>query len=244
MRPPWKVGDLARQTGLSVRTLHYYDEIGLLVPSHHTGSGHRLYTARDVARLQQIKSLRQLGFSLEEVGQCLGRADFSPLQVVEMHLERLRRQMALEEALCGRLEAIAAHLRSAEEVSAEEFLNTIEGMTVVEKYYTPEQLEEFKERARQMGEERIRQCEGQWQELIAQARAEMERGTDPASETVRDLARRWSGLVNAFTGGNPEIEKALKQMWTQEQTIHGMDTAEMRKLREYVFGGATPSQGE
>lgn len=63
----WKVGELAEQTGLSVRTLHYYDEIGLLTPSQRTASGHRLYAPGDVIRLQQIKSLRQLGFPLEEI---------------------------------------------------------------------------------------------------------------------------------------------------------------------------------
>lgn len=60
-----KVGELARRTRLTIRTLHHYDEIGLLRPSLYTGSGHRLYTAGDVARLQQVVSLRQLGFSLE-----------------------------------------------------------------------------------------------------------------------------------------------------------------------------------
>src|SRR6476620_1521247 len=58
-----RVGELAKRTGLTVRTLHHYDEIGLLKPSLHTG--YRLYTATDVARLQQVLSLRQLGFSLE-----------------------------------------------------------------------------------------------------------------------------------------------------------------------------------
>ena len=66
-----KVGELARRTGLTVRTLHHYDEIGLLRPSQHMVSGHRLYTAADVARLQRVLSLRQLGFGLEEVRQCL-----------------------------------------------------------------------------------------------------------------------------------------------------------------------------
>src|SRR6516165_4958036 len=87
--PPWKVGELARRTGLSIRTLHYYDEIGLLVPSHHTGSGHRLYTAGDVARLQRVLSLRQLGFALDEVRGCLDRAGFAPREVIRLHLERL-----------------------------------------------------------------------------------------------------------------------------------------------------------
>src|SRR5919107_2876078 len=81
----WKVGELARRTGLSVRTLHHYDEIGLLRPSHRTASGHRLYSAADVVRLQQIKSLRQLGFSLDEVGDCLRDPAFAPRRVLEMH---------------------------------------------------------------------------------------------------------------------------------------------------------------
>ena len=71
----FKVGELARRTGLTIRTLHHYDEIGLLKPTLHTGAGHRLYTAGDVARLQQVRSLRQLGFSLEEIRACLDRPD-------------------------------------------------------------------------------------------------------------------------------------------------------------------------
>ncbi|MEA2488332.1 MAG: hypothetical protein QOH21_124, partial [Acidobacteriota bacterium] len=57
----WKIGELAKRTGVSVRTLHHYDEIGLLTPSHRTESGHRLYGREEVIRLQQIVSLRQVG---------------------------------------------------------------------------------------------------------------------------------------------------------------------------------------
>ena len=49
-----KIGELAKQTGLSIRTLHHYDEIGLLVPSHRTEADHRLYSNEDIIRLQQI----------------------------------------------------------------------------------------------------------------------------------------------------------------------------------------------
>src|SRR5688572_11231614 len=116
-----KVGELARRTGLTIRTLHHYDEIGLLRPSLHTEAGHRLYTARDIARLQQIVSLRQLGFSLEEVGACLNRADFSPLEVIRLHVARLREQIELQKGLCERLEALAAFFHEAGVVSAEAF---------------------------------------------------------------------------------------------------------------------------
>src|SRR3954454_20352220 len=131
-----KVGELARRTGLTVRTLHHYDEIGLLAPSLHTDAGHRLYTAGDIARLQQVLSLRQLGFSLEAVRDCLDRPGFSPMELIRDQIGRLRRQIELQRDLCGRLEAIAAQFRAAEGVSADEFLRAIEVMTMIEKYYT------------------------------------------------------------------------------------------------------------
>src|SRR5438552_18284538 len=106
-----KVGELAKRTGLTIRTLHHYDAIGLLRPSLHTESGHRLYTVADVARLQQVLSLRQLGFTLEQVRDCLARADFSPLEVIRMHVARLREQIELERKLCERLEALDAYFR-------------------------------------------------------------------------------------------------------------------------------------
>jgi DNA-binding transcriptional MerR regulator len=237
----WKVGELARRTGLSVRTLHYYDEIGLLSPSHHSGSGHRLYDADDVARLQRILSLRQLGFALEEIKDCVARGEFAPQRVLELHRARLAEQIALQQRLYRRLEAIQAQLRSAETVSVEEFIQAIEETVMIEKYYTPEQLAEIKARGEALGEEKIRAAENEWQELIAQVRAAMERGDDPAGEPVQRLARHWGELVNAFTGGNPEIAQSLKKMWQQEEKIHGMDTRAMRELWDYLARGkATP----
>src|SRR6516164_4066930 len=116
-----KVGELARRTGLTIRTLHHYDEIGLLRPSLHTESGHRLYTVGDIARLQQVLSLRQLGFSLEEIQGCLSRADFSPLEVIRLHVARLREQIELQRALCERLEGLAACFQGRGEISAADF---------------------------------------------------------------------------------------------------------------------------
>jgi DNA-binding transcriptional MerR regulator len=211
-----KVGELARRTGLTVRALHHYDEIGLLRPSLHTGSGHRLYTAGDVARLQQVLSLRQVGFSLEEVRDCLDRPGFSPLEVIRLHVARLREQIELQRGLCERLEALAAHLSAAGDVSAAEFLETIERMTMIESYYTPEQLDTLKKRAEQVGEDRIKQSHADWAELIALVRAEKEKGTDPADPAVLALARRWMALVNEFTGGDPAFSQAARRVWNEQ----------------------------
>jgi MerR family transcriptional regulator, thiopeptide resistance regulator len=231
---PRKIGDLARQTGVSVRTLHHYDEIGLLTPSLRSASGHRLYTTGDVVRLQQILSLRQLGFSLQEIGQCLDRPEYSPLKLLELHLARLREQMEQQRVLCTRLEALAAKLRSAEEVSAEEFIQVIEGMTMMEKYYTPEQLAALQARKAKLGEEHIREVEAEWPRLMAQVQTAMSQGVDPASPQVQALAKRWMELVREFTGGDPGITQSLKSMYQREPAVHGMDTGPMRALMEYI----------
>ncbi|MCI0465307.1 MAG: MerR family transcriptional regulator [Gemmataceae bacterium] len=240
-----KVGELARRTGLTIRTLHHYDEIGLLKPSLHTESGHRLYTAGDVARLQQVISLRQLGFSLEDVRACLDRPGFSPLEVIRLHVARLREQIALQQGLCERLEALAVHFQSAGEVSADEFLQTIEVMNMIENYYTPEQLEYLRKRREEMGpdsEALIEQGQADWAALLNDLRAEMEKGTDPADPKLQELEKRRQALVNAFTGGDPGIEQSLKRMWTEQgdklATQYGYDP----KLMEYL-GKVAAAQG-
>jgi DNA-binding transcriptional MerR regulator len=228
------VGELAKRSGVSVRTLHHYEAVGLLCPAGRTEAGYRFYTDAEVVRLQQIRSLRQLGLGLEEIGDLLNRRGLSPLRVIELHLAELRRQIAAQERLSARLEGIAAALRAAAEVSVEDVLTTIQEMTRMERYYTPEQLAELQERGRQLGDEGMRQAEADWQRLIDEVRAEMAQGTDPKSDRVRALASRWRELVEAFTGGNPEIGRSLQRMWQQETTIHGFDTSEMRQLGEYV----------
>ncbi len=215
-RETWKVGELARRTGLTVRALHHYDEIGLLRPSLHTESGHRLYTAVDVARLQRILSLRQIGLSLEEVRDCLDRPGFAPIEVLRLHVARLRERIAAEQRLRDRLQGIAASLEAAEEVSADTFIRTIQEMTMIESYYTPEQLDQIKKRGDALGPEAIRQSSEDWAALIAEVKHEMDQGTDPADPRVQDLARRWRTLVEAFTGGDPGITASLGRLWKEQ----------------------------
>lgn len=229
-----KVGDLAKQTGVSVRTLHYYDEIGLLSPSHRTEAGYRLYGREDIIRLQQIVSLRQIGFSLEEIRECLEQRNFSFDRVIQLHTARLREQIELSQKLLNRLEAIAQAVSSMQAVSVEAVIQNIEVMNMLEKYYTPEQLESLRQRQELIGEDRIQQVQAEWQALFEQARAEMAKGTDPASEPVKALACRSIKLIQEFTGGDPEIEQSLNRMWQQEQpevVSRGMvDTSVMEYL--------------
>jgi DNA-binding transcriptional MerR regulator len=241
-----KVGELARRTGLTVRTLHHYDEIGLLKPSLHTGSGHRLYTADDVARLQQVLSLRQLGFSLEEVRACLDRPGFSLLEVICLHVARLREQIEGQRKLCERLEALAGQLRAAGEVSADAFLQTIEVMTMIENYYTPDQLESMRKRreADPEGTEKLaRQGQADWAALMADFQAAMEQGLDPADPKAQALEKRRQALVRVFSGGDAGIEQSLKRLWTEQGDKLCVQFGYDPKVLEYLHKVAEAANG-
>jgi MerR family transcriptional regulator, thiopeptide resistance regulator len=205
-----------------------------------------LYDTDDVTRLQQIVSLRQLGFSLEEIRDCLERPGFSPLEVIRLHVTRLREQIQKEQGLCERLESLAGHLCAAGEASAEEFIQTIERMTMIEKYYTPEQLEYLKKRAEEVGEERMRQAPNDWAVLFADYQAAMEQGIDPADPRAQALARRQQALIAEFTGGNPGIERSLNRLWKEQgdnlggQQGYGV-SADLKEYMEKVLAIAKRS---
>lgn len=204
----FKVGDLSKRTGLSIRTLHYYDEIGLLAPSHRTESGYRVYGKQNIIRLQQIITLKQIGFSLEDVRSCLDNGDRAFAEMVQLHIAKVRKQTELSQQLLQRLESIEQTAAKLDAVPVEEVLQIIQVMDMLENYYSPEQLETLKQRQELLGAEKLQQTQVDWEDLIAQVQAEMEKGTDPASEVVQALVRRRQALIQEFTGGGPETTNA------------------------------------
>jgi len=239
----WKVGELAKQTGMTVRTLHHYDEIGLLSPSHRTAAGHRLYGEADVARLQQVASLRSLGFPLDEIRDVLDQGRLSPLEIVRMHAERMRQQVKEQQRLVERLDALAAGLSEAETVSAEQLIATIEEINMFEKYYTPEQLDYLAQRREQVGEARMQEVQGEWATLHADVQAAMDAGSDPCDPRVQALAAKWKGLIEEFTGGNEGVRQSLNNLYRNEDTVHGLNVAAMRPMMEYIGRAWQCAQG-
>ncbi len=220
----WKIGELARRTGLTVRTLHHYDAIGLLSPAERSGGGHRVYGEADVGRLYRIVSLRSLGFPLDAIAAALDEETFDPRAAVEDHLARLEDQIEQQQRLRVTLQQLL------ERLDTEDFLTTIEELTMHERYYTPEQLEELAQRRKAIGDEAIREVEREWAQIFATLRTEMDAGTDPADPKLRPLAERGRELVAMFTGGDPGITSALKEMWAKEdpETVsHGIVDAEV-----------------
>jgi MerR family transcriptional regulator, thiopeptide resistance regulator len=233
-----RIGEVAAATGLTVRTLHHYDEIGLLRPSERTGAGYRLYSDGDVRRLYRIVAFRRLGLALDEVGALLDAAGADPRPVIRAQLGRLEEEAAARELLRARLERLLTALEGADGAAADLFLEAIEGMTMAERYYTPEQLARLEERRRALGDAGMRQAQEDWAALIAEADALRTSGAAPTDPRARGLADRWAALVAQFTGGDPGIRASLNAMYEtegSERASRGMVSPElMAWMREAV----------
>jgi MerR family transcriptional regulator, thiopeptide resistance regulator len=222
----WRVGEVAQRTGLSVRTLHHYDEIGLLVPSRRASGEQRLYSQSDLARLERILALKSLGLSLEEIGVALNRPDSAPRELLARKLAELRGRITEEQRLVQRLEVLVENLGGREQATLEELVETMETLKMFEKYYTAEQLEQLKQRGAELGPEKIRAVQEEWPRLMAAMRAEMERGSDVSAPEVQVLAQRWSELIRMFTGGDAGIQRSLSNLHRGEpqmQAQTGLD---------------------
>lgn len=234
---PLKIGELASQTGLSIRALHHYDEIGLLRPSARTPAGHRLYDRADVVRLQRIQSLRLMGLSLDEVKRLLDGAATAPRQLIDMQLARIRDEIELHTRLAERLTELGRHLDLAEGASLDDLCRILMEMTKMESYFTPEQLAVLKERRESVGDERAQQVRATWNDIIPRVRNAMEGGVDPTSPEILALARAWKGLVHEFTAGDPAIANAVRTMYEKEGPALQQQLGEVPTPEMFVYMG-------
>src|SRR3954454_8338359 len=155
---PLSVGELASAAGLTVRTLHHWDDIGLLRPAERSAAGHRRYSSEDVERLYRIVALRRLGLSLEDVERVLTVEGPDLRAAVATHLLRVRQELARLRRLEGILDAIV----DLDDPSTDLIIDAIEVMTMSEQYYTPEQLEQLEARRDALGEEGMARAQRDW----------------------------------------------------------------------------------
>jgi DNA-binding transcriptional MerR regulator len=127
-----RVGELASATGLTVRTLHYYEEIGLLTASGRTDAGHRLYADADVERLYRISLLRRLGLPLGEIARALDDPAWSLRAAMATHLRELERRLEAEGRLRGRLAQLIDAMGPSDGPLTNDLLEVLEEMTMLD----------------------------------------------------------------------------------------------------------------
>ena len=238
-KPLYSIGTFARKARVSLRTLRYYDAVGLLSPAQYTEAGYRLYAEADLLTLQHILALKYLGFSLEEIRQCLNR---EPQQLETT----LARQKAMLREKRQQLDAILkaiAHVESllqAGHCEREAIIGVIEAIQMeqtkpwVTKYFNDTQLQKIEELteasytpdARAKLEQRgvwteadQERANEQWAYLASESQKLAAAGADPGGEEAQALARLKSELLFGFTQGDPDVEAGLKQFWDSHNAL-------------------------
>src|SRR5689334_2313491 len=107
----YTVKKLAAMSGVSVRTLHWYDEVGLLKPAYHGANGYRYYEEAQLLKLQQILFYRELGFELKQIKRILSRSDFDKVNALESHRKVLRKNLSRTRKLIETIDKTIGHLK-------------------------------------------------------------------------------------------------------------------------------------
>ncbi len=207
-----KVGQLARHTGLTVRTLHHYDSIGLLSPSARSDAGYRLYSRDDVARLQQIQALRQLGMPLADIGTCLANNRISPLTIIDRQLAALDRQIDEAARMRTQLVRMRQHLRDGETPELASWLTTLEQMTMYDKYFSKDELATLA----LYQDDAVR---NEWRQLVDDVGRQLKADPAPGAPAARQLALRWITMLDRDTGGDPSVMARLNMMHEKEPAL-------------------------
>jgi DNA-binding transcriptional MerR regulator len=210
----WRIGELAEAAGVTVRALRHYDRLGLLVPSTRTSGGHRVYSGADVRRLYRLLALRSLGIRLDDVAPLLDGGDLAA--VARAQLDRVDEDIERLNGLRTRLHRLLELIAADGDAPASHYLDAMEAMTRMDRYYTPEQLVQLEARGRELGPEGMERAQREWAELIDEAKGHMERGTDPADPTVQAIVARWDALIEEFTGGDPGIRAGLQTLYDEQ----------------------------
>jgi DNA-binding transcriptional MerR regulator len=218
----YRVSDFAERAGVTVRTLHHYDRLGLLKPSGRTEAGYRLYGERDFARLQQIVTLKFIGLTLKQIKDLLDRGDLDLKSTLSLQRRLLLEKRLQVEAAIQAIEEAERSLQSGpapDLATLKKIIGVMErqnNMEWAKKYYTEEAQARVAERARTWTPELQAKVEQDWKTLIGEVEAAIAAKVDPSDAKAQSLARRWSDLLRGFTGGDAGIQQGLNNLYADQ----------------------------
>lgn len=219
----YQASEFAKLSGVTVRTLHHYDRLGLLRPSGRTSSGYRLYADRDFARLQQIVTLKFIGFSLKQIEAILGSDSFDLVEALRLQREVLAEKRRQLDAAVHAIEKVEGLFATGDEPEWEDFAKIIEVINMqnnkdwLMSYYSEDARREIEERGKLWTPELQAKTEKDWADLTKEIEEAIAAGEEPAGEEAQSLAARWQALIAGFTGGNAEIASGLQKLWADQQ---------------------------
>ena len=212
-----QVGELAKRAGITVRTLHHYEQTGLLLPSARSAAGYRLYNLADVQRLHMIQTLAKAGLELAEIRDFLEQASLSLTELLDAQITLLDKQLRSIHTLRDRLVELRTGLLDDAAPDLESWLQTLELMNMYDRWFSKEELQQLPFAVEKEALADI------WSGLVTEVKHLLEQNVSVTDARATDLASRWMERLEQDTAGKPEFLTRLNEMHSvepqmQEQT--------------------------
>lgn len=215
----YTVKKLAELAGVSVRTMHYYDQVGLLKPEYRTANGYRHYGEGALVRLQQIMFFRELDFSILEIKEIMNRPDFNVLEALENHRGLLKKRRKRLDELLATVDRTVKKLKGEIDMSIKEYYKGFSDAQI-EKYrrevkerWGEETLKNSEARVMAMGKEKFAALQREGGAIFQAIAANMDKGYDHPE--VQAEVKKWRAWLENFHHYSDEAVLGLACAYTE-----------------------------
>lgn len=228
----YTVKKLSELSGVTVRTLHFYEEAGLLKPAYYGSNGYRYYEEKELLQLQQILFFKELGFTLKQIQKVVGRSDFNQLAALHSHRKALSNEWEKIGQLLKTIDKTINHLKGEGKMKDQEIFDGF-CITLVKKakpgasYETAEEIvgksiknptksiEDVKKRGQAYYDDINKAAFQLFKELTFC----IEKKLAPTSDEVQKIIQRHHELIERFHNTTKEVYKAMAQLYEEHPDI-------------------------
>lgn len=222
----YTIKTLSNLSGVTVRTLHFYEEQGLLKPAYYGSNGYRYYEEKELLQLQQILFFKKLGFTLKQIQKILGRSDFDQLAALHSHRKFIKQEWERLENLIKTIDKTINHLQGKKKMKDQEIfdgftLGLAKSAKKSESYFAAEALvlasiKNFTTEKRKQSyyKDITKKAHIIFKEIVDC----IENGCNPHSKEIQNIIKRHHALTEDFHDATKSVYKALAQLYLEHPT--------------------------
>jgi DNA-binding transcriptional MerR regulator len=234
----YTVKELAKLSGVTTRTLHYYDEINLLNPAYHGENGYRYYEKEQLLRLQQIMFYRELDLPLAIIQEILSNSSFNLISALTSHKQNLSNQAERLQELMNTIDQTIKHIKGEKQMSDEQLFNGFDEEKQrqyeeeIKEKYGEKLLNESKKRTKNWNKDDYATVQKQYNYIHNNLVKAMDYGHD--SSEVQSIIQKHFEVINQFYTPTKEIYKGLGQMYIEHPDFRKLYDSHHPELANFM----------
>lgn len=246
----YTVKKLSELSGVTIRTLHFYEEEDLLKPSYYGSNGYRYYEEKELLQLQQILFFKELGFTLKQIKKVIGKGDFDQLSALHLHRKSLSQEWEKIGQLLKTVDKTINHLKGTKKMKDKEIFDGF-NITLVKKtkghesYSAAEEIvfksvrnptkdtEDVEKRGNAFYENATETAHAIFRELIHS----IEKGLAPDSTEAQSIIQKHHTFTNQIQDASLEVYKAMAALYQKHPEFRKQLDPFHPKLAEFISKG-------